>query len=66
MNRDGYLVVNLKDLTDMVVYTYKKGVMEKTGITRNAMQTIKDRTIADDYLIIRIIICGFNRNKRQI
>ena len=40
-NREGYLVVSIKNPEDRAVYTYKKGVMEHTGISKNDMLSFK-------------------------
>jgi len=61
--KTGYLVVNLKDLTEMTVYTYKKGVEYETGATRREMEALGNRTMIGNFLIIKVDIKGFNRKR---
>jgi hypothetical protein len=64
-NRTGYLVTNTKCMGDMAVYTYKKGVMDATGATKNDMATLKDWLVVDGWIIREVDIRGFNRGKRS-
>ena len=64
-NKRGYLVVNTRNSTDVTVYTYKKGVMEATGATRNQIDTLKDWLIVNGWIIREIDIRGFSRDRNR-
>ena len=64
-NKKGYLVANTKNPTDVMVYTYKKGVMEATGATRNQIDTLKDWLIVNGWVIREIDIRGFSRDRNR-
>jgi hypothetical protein len=63
-NRTGYLIINTKCMDSIAVYTYKKGVMDATGATKNDMATLKDWLVVDGWLIKEIEISGFSRERR--
>lgn len=64
--KSGYLVINLEDWSEMVVYTYKKGVMDHTKVKRNMLDNIDGRLIYGKYLIAVIDIEGIKRIARRI
>jgi len=64
--KSGYLVINLEDWSEMVVYTYKKGVMDHTGVKRTMLDNIDGRLTYGKYLIAVVDIEGIKRIARRI
>jgi hypothetical protein len=62
-SRRGYLVLNIKNLVDRAIYTYKKGVMEHTGASKTDMLNFKEQMIKGDYLIVEVDIRNCSRIK---
>jgi hypothetical protein len=62
-SRKGYLVLNIKKLTDRATYTYKKGVMEHTGASKSDMLNFKEQMMKGDYLIVEVDIRNCSRIK---
>ena len=62
-SRRGYLVLNIKNLADRAVYTYKKGVMDHTGASKADMLNLTGQVIRGEYIIAEVEIINCSRIK---